>query len=181
MREMEVPLMGSLDRRHLGSGILLILGWTMVAAASVLLLRRYVELPDSIPLYRPPWTDAPILGTKTPLIVARFATMGLGQVGAATVMAISSWRADAWRRFWTWAVTVAGAKTLLECVGLSSDLAQGTLVLTGLVVAGFVTAAILWWRRGQLSHPPKMEPSGVVGVAIFVALWVASAALPLLA
>ena len=97
------------------------------------------------------------------------------------MMAISSWRADAWRRFWTWAVAVAGAKTLLECVGVSSDLAQGTLVLTGLAVAAFVTAAIVWWRRGELSRPPKIEPRGVVGVAIFVALWVASATLPLLA
>ena len=170
-----------LNPRRAAPGVLLFLGWGMIAAASVLLLQRYVELPDFVPLYRPPWADAPILGPKTPLTVARFATMGLGQVGAATVMAISSWRAAAWRTFWTWAAAIAGAKTLLECIGLSSDFAQGALILTWLVVAAFTIAAIVWWRRGELARAPSIGARGIVGVAFFLLLWLASAALPLLA
>ena len=159
---------------------ILLTGWSMLAAASVILLLRYGDLPELVPVYQPPWADAPTLGAKTPFTVARLATMGLGQVGAATVMAISSWRANAWRRLWTWAVVVAGAKTLLECVGLSSDFDRGALVLTAILVAAFAAAVVTWWRRGELANAPTIGPRGLVGVATFLALWAVSAALPVL-
>jgi hypothetical protein len=161
---------------------LVLFGWALLGAAAMLLALRYGALPDTVPLYRPPWSDAPTVGPRTPLTVGRLVTMGLGQVGAATVMAAATWRAEGWRRLWTWAVVVAGAKTLFECSGLAFPGVDGTaLALTVLVVGAFGVAAIAERRRGALGPAPALGWRLAAGLVLSLALWAVSAVAPLLA
>src|SRR5262245_17488682 len=84
--------------------------WGCVVASTIVLGWRYSELPDVLPLYRIPTSDAPVLGPKTPFTVGRIAAMGVGQIGATTVMAWASRACRGWRPFWIGATVAAGVK-----------------------------------------------------------------------
>src|SRR6187402_3543934 len=97
---------------------LLAVAWVLVVVGGVVLVLGYGSIPGAVVLYRSPWAGAPTIGAKSLLSVGRIVMMGIGQLGAATVMVLASRGSANWERFWRWLGLVAGMKTLLECVAL---------------------------------------------------------------
>lgn len=163
--------------RHWRERVLLFVAWTLLVASAVVLATRYGALPESIPLYRVPWNDGPLVGPRTPATVGRIVAMGIGQAGAASVMARCAWRHDGWRRFWAWATLTAGAKTILECLGFASSADRAFGALTGVVVVAFLVAAATWWWRGALAGAVTVDPVSRIGLVASLGLWAVAAAL----
>jgi len=168
--------MPAVQAPHLREPVLLVLSWTLLVGSAVILSYRYAGLPDSIPLYRVPWNDAALLGPKTFTTVGRIVAMGVGQAGAATIMARCAWHDEGWRRFWSWAALAAGAKTLFECLELAT-FARAFGTLTGAVVLAFLVAAATWWRRGALAGPVTVDSVSRIGLVVSLGLWASAAAL----
>ena len=80
---------------------LLAVAWGLVLIGAVVLVLGYGSSPGAVVLDRPPWADAPI-GAKSFLTVGRIFLMGVGQLGAATVMVLASRGSAPWERFWRW-------------------------------------------------------------------------------
>jgi len=161
---------------------LLALAWVLTGIGAAALVVGYAEVPDSVPLYRQPWGDAPIVGAKSIVTVGRFVTMGVGQVGASTAMAFAAAGTESWERLWRWAALTAGAKTLFECAALlatpASPIETLLLVLTGAVVTLFLGCVTRWWWKGALRSPPRVPFLHGLGVLASLAVWAGSAIAP---
>lgn len=147
-----------------------------------MLFVAYRSIPEVVVLYRPPGADTPTVGPKSLLTVGRIVLMGVGQLGAATVMVFAS-RGDAsWERFWRWLGLVASAKTLLECASLlvphgsaiEMALTWSTLAVVGL----FLLRAVGWWRRGGLRAHPPLTAGPRMWLFASLALWAVFALAP---
>ena len=156
--------------------------WVLVLMGAVVLALRYENIPGTVVVYRLPWADAPSIGPKSFFTVGRVVLMGVGQLGAATVMVAASRGSVPWGRFWRWLGLVAGAKTLLECVGLLtphwSPAGQALTVSTFVLVGAFASSSLWWWRRGELRSHPPLTAGLLVGLLACLGLWAAFAIAP---
>lgn len=161
---------------------LLAVAWGLVVIGAVVLVLGYESIPGAVVLYRPPWADAPTIGAKSFLTVGRIALMGVGQLGAATVMVLSSRGSAPWERFWRWLGLVAGVKTLLECVALlmphGSPAEQALTLSTFAAVGLFALRSVWWWRRGDLRAHPALTGGPLIWLLASLALWAVFAIAP---
>jgi hypothetical protein len=161
---------------------LLAIAWGLVVLGAIVLALGYDSMPEAVMLYRPPWREAPEMGSKSLLTVGRIALMGVGQLGAATAMVFTSNGSAPWRRFWRWLGLVAGAKTFLECLTLvaphGSPAEQALTVATFAVVGVFCLRALWWWRRGDLSAHPPLTVGPLICLLAAMALWALFAVAP---
>jgi hypothetical protein len=161
---------------------LLGIAWVFVLIGAVVLVLGYGRMPGAVVLYRPPWADAPTIGAKSFLTVGRIVLMGVGQLGAATVMVIASRGSAPWERFWRWLGLVAGVKTLLECVAILMPLgspAERALTLSAFAAVGvFALRAASWWRRGDLRAHPALTGGPLIWLLAALALWAVFAIAP---
>jgi hypothetical protein len=154
---------------------------------ALLLATRYPELPDAIPAYRT------LLGTPTHVLpksafsVFRIVAMGVGQLGATTVMTRQATRAQQrhWVTFWVAASMAASAKTLIECVqyALLGVVGQPRHELTFLIaallpVAAFLLVAFRLWRAGSLEPQQAIPLPSSLLLAALILLWLVFAVLP---
>ena len=156
--------------------------WVLVLMGAVVLALGYENIPATVVIYRLPWGDAPLTGPKSFITVGRVVLMGVGQLGAATVMVVTSRVSVPWGRFWRWLGLVAGAKTLLECLGLlmphRSPAGQALTVSTFVLVGAFTLSSLWWWRRGELRAHPPVTGGLLVGMLAGLALWAVCAIAP---
>jgi hypothetical protein len=170
-----------------GEGRWLAAGWLALLIGALLLAARYPHLPDAIPAYRT------LLGTplnalpRSPFSVLRIPAMGLGQLGATTVMAREASRARqrGWVTFWVAASMAAGAKTLVECgqyallgTVAGSRIEAAFLIATLLPVAAFFVVAVRLWRAGSLRGAQPIAASMLPVLAASIVLWLLFAVLP---
>ncbi len=174
------PVSGATPDRH--AVRLLAVAWVLVVVGAVVLVLGYGSMPGSVVLYRPPWADAPTMGAKSFLTVGRIVFMGVGQLGAATVMVLASRGSAPWERFWRWLGLVAGVKTLLECVALlmlHGSPAEQALTLSTFAAAGvFAVRSAWWWRRGDLRAHPSLSTGPLIWLLTSLALWAVFAIAP---
>lgn len=161
---------------------LLAIAWFLVVVGAVVLVLGYGAMPGAVVVYRSPWADAPTIGAKSFLTVGRIVLMGVGQLGAATVMVLASRGSAPWARFWRWLGLLAGAKTLLECVALlmshGSPAEKALTLCTFAAVAVFAVSSVWWWRRGDLRAPPSLTGGPLNWLLASLALWAAFAIAP---
>lgn len=156
--------------------------WVLVVVGAVVLAIGYGSMPGAVVIYRPPWADAPTMGAKSFLTVGRIVLMGVGQLGAATVMVLASRGSAPWEWFWRWLGLVAGVKTLLECVALlmphGSPAEQAVTLSTFAAVGVFVVRSAWWWRRGDLRAHPSLSAGPLICLLASLALWAVFALAP---
>jgi uncharacterized membrane protein len=161
--------------------------WMAVFVGALLLTARYPELPDAIPAYRT-LRGAPTHALPKSLFsVFRIVALGVGQLGATTVMTREATRAQQpnWATFWLAASMAAGAKTLIECVqyALLGVVEQARLELPFMLaallpVAAFFVVALRLWRAGSLEARQAISLSRLLVLAAFLLLWLICAVLP---
>jgi hypothetical protein len=178
--DLRSPVSGAtLDRRAVR---LLAVAWILVVVGAVVLVFGYGSMPSAVILYRPPWAAAPTIGAKSFLTVGRVVLMGVGQLGAATVMVLASRGSAPWERFWRWLGLVAGVKTILECVALlmphGSPAEQALTLSTFGAVGIFAVRSVWWWRRGDLRAHPSLTGGPLICLLASLALWAVFAIAP---
>ena len=161
--------------------------WLALLAATLLLIARYPQLPEAIPAYRTLW-GAPLHPLpKSAFSVLRIIAMGVGQLGATTVMASEATRAQQprWVAFWVAASLAAAAKTLIESVqyallGVFDEprLATTFFLAALLPVAAFLVIAVRLWRARILEPRVGISLPSSFKVAGFISLWLGCALLP---
>ena len=161
--------------------------WLALFVGALLLVARYPVLPDAIPAYRT-LLGAPLeLLPKSPFSVFRIVAMGVGQLGATTVMTREAARAQQrhWVTFWIAASLAAGAKTFIESVqyALLGAVGQARLELTFMIaallpVAAFFVVAGGLWRTRRLEPRQTLSLASMLALAVFIGLWLVSAVLP---
>lgn len=172
---------------HARTGRQLALAWLALSLGALLLAARYPHLPDVIPAYRTLSGSPSHLLAKNAFSVFRIVAMGIGQLGAATVMArqAAHTQQGGWSTFWGAAAMAAGAKTLIESVQYARIVAAGGplydagfMLAALLPVALFLALALRLWRAGSLEPQQPMSSRSKLSVAAFLLLWLVCAALP---
>ncbi|RYZ06413.1 MAG: hypothetical protein EOO73_15660 [Myxococcales bacterium] len=161
---------------------LLAIAWGLVVIGALVLVAGYPSIPERVVLYRAPWAEAPMTGSKSLLTVGRIALMGVGQLGAVTAMVLGARGSERWERFWRWLGLAAGVKTGLECAQLvtpsESGLNQAFTGATLAVVAAFLVMAARWWRRGDLEAHPAPAGAPRAWLIASLGLWAVFAIAP---
>lgn len=138
-------------------------------------------MPELVPVYRQILSGTASTAPKSLITVGRIALMGVGQLGATTVMVWSTRSSAAWTRFWAWATLTAGAKMLFVCIGFARagrGVERWTLIASLVTVALFLAASAGWWWRGELSNAPSLGTQAKLWLALSFALWAALALAP---
>jgi hypothetical protein len=168
-----------LQRQSIG---LLALAWGFVVLGALVLVVGYPSIPERVVLYRAPWAEAPMTGSKSWLTVGRIALMGVGQLGAATAMVFGARGSERWERFWRWLGLTASVKTGLECASLVTPSEPGLdhafTWATIAVVAAFLVMAARWWRRGDLEAHPALAGAPRAWLIASLGLWAVFAIAP---
>jgi hypothetical protein len=161
--------------------------WILLVVSALLLITRYPELPHVIPAYRT-LSGAPThLLPKSPFSVFRIVAMGIGQLGATSVMASGAAREGqaSWATFWVSASLAASAKTLIESVQYALlGAARGAwfeaaFLLAALVpVVAFLGVATRLWRANRLESRQALAGPQMLLVATFIVLWLVCAVTP---
>jgi hypothetical protein len=159
-----------------------LIAWALVSLSAAWVMLGYADIPDPLPVYRSLLGEPIVLAHKTPITVFRLPAMGVGQLGAATVMSVEARQAHAagWSCFWRAAALTAGAKTLVECGALLAPPAANLALTlaTYAVVMSFLLAAAVLWRRGVLSGVPRLRPGAWSILVASLGLWLGGAISP---